>query len=160
VSNKLKVWIDNNYRTKRDRNNTAIVGSSHGGLAAFLIAALFPSHFGVSGCFSPSFWVGQWFYPLANTYLIEIIRDSLKEIRPKMWLSYGLIRSGGVHNSIIEYLSTGSTIEMIAILKSEFNYNDDELIVLEDEEGKHEEISWQYQFPRFYTHFFLNNEIS
>lgn len=52
----LKPAIDKKYRTKTNANNTAIFGSSLGGLVSFYASLKYPNVFGKVGCFSPSFW--------------------------------------------------------------------------------------------------------
>lgn len=52
----LKPKIDSIYRTKTNAKNTAIFGSSLGGLVSFYAALKYPNVFGKVGCFSPSFW--------------------------------------------------------------------------------------------------------
>ena len=59
IVNTLKPKIDATYRTKSDTKNTAIFGSSLGGLVSFYAAVKYPSVFGKVGCFSPSFWFGR-----------------------------------------------------------------------------------------------------
>ncbi len=48
----LKPMIDKRYRTKRDRDHTAIVGSSMGGLISLYAIAEYPRVFGMAGCVS------------------------------------------------------------------------------------------------------------
>jgi len=55
----LKPEIDKKYRTKTSAKNTAIFGSSLGGLVSFYAALKYPNVFGKVGCFSPSFWFGR-----------------------------------------------------------------------------------------------------
>ncbi|MGB5288671.1 MAG: alpha/beta hydrolase-fold protein [Ignavibacteriaceae bacterium] len=52
----LKAFVDSKYRTLPDNKNTAIMGSSMGGLASFLIAWKHPEVFGMAGCMSSSFY--------------------------------------------------------------------------------------------------------
>jgi len=52
----LKPYVDDNYRTLTDRNNTAIMGSSLGGLISFYAALKHQDVFGKAGVFSPSYW--------------------------------------------------------------------------------------------------------
>ena len=54
----LKPRIDRAYRTRRDRDSTAIVGSSMGGLIALYAFFRRPSPFGRAGAMSPSIWFG------------------------------------------------------------------------------------------------------
>jgi len=55
----LKPKIDLTYRTKPNTKNTAIFGSSLGGLVSFYAAIKYPDVFGKVGCFSPAFWFGR-----------------------------------------------------------------------------------------------------
>jgi predicted alpha/beta superfamily hydrolase len=55
----LKPKVDATYRTKTNTRNTAIFGSSLGGLVSFYAAIKYPNVFGKVGCFSPSFWFGR-----------------------------------------------------------------------------------------------------
>ncbi|KAA3656539.1 MAG: esterase family protein, partial [Calditrichaeota bacterium] len=55
IIEKLKPFIDKTYRTKDGPQNTAVMGSSMGGLASFLLAWNHPSIFGKAGCLSPAF---------------------------------------------------------------------------------------------------------
>lgn len=58
----LKPEIDRSYRTKSDAQNTAIGGSSMGGLMSHYLAFLNPDIFGKALIFSPSFWVAEPIY--------------------------------------------------------------------------------------------------
>ena len=51
----LKPYVDKTYRTKTSSKNTAIFGSSLGGLISFYAALQYPEVFGKVGCFSPAF---------------------------------------------------------------------------------------------------------
>jgi alpha-glucosidase len=55
----LKPKIDTEYRTKTNTKNTALFGSSLGGLVSFYAALKYPEVFGKVGCFSPSFWFNR-----------------------------------------------------------------------------------------------------
>ena len=60
----LKPFIDENYRTQTDRDNTFIIGSSMGGLISAYAIAEYPDVFGGAACMS-SHW------PLADGIVIE-----------------------------------------------------------------------------------------
>ncbi|HTP13026.1 MAG TPA: alpha/beta hydrolase-fold protein [Bacteroidota bacterium] len=51
----VKPFIDSAYRTLPDRNNTAVMGSSLGGLVSFLFAWWYPDVFSKAGCLSSVF---------------------------------------------------------------------------------------------------------
>ncbi|MFZ5518238.1 MAG: alpha/beta hydrolase-fold protein [Candidatus Zhuqueibacterota bacterium] len=54
--NEVKPFIDQNYRTKTDRDNTAIMGSSLGGLISFYLVWRFPDIFSKAACLSTSIY--------------------------------------------------------------------------------------------------------
>jgi enterochelin esterase-like enzyme len=56
VIHELKPLIDANYRTKPDREHTAVAGSSLGGLISFLFAWHYPEVFSKAACLSGSFF--------------------------------------------------------------------------------------------------------
>jgi predicted alpha/beta superfamily hydrolase len=53
----LKPYIDNNFRTLPDRDNTGILGSSLGGLISNYGALKYQDVFSKSGPFSPAYWI-------------------------------------------------------------------------------------------------------
>jgi predicted alpha/beta superfamily hydrolase len=59
LTDTLKPRIDAEYRTRRDREDTAILGSSMGGLISLYAFFRRPSPFGRAGVMSPSIWFGQ-----------------------------------------------------------------------------------------------------
>lgn len=52
----VKPLIDTSYRTLPDRANTAIMGSSMGGLISHYAIAQYPDVFSKAGVFSPAYW--------------------------------------------------------------------------------------------------------
>ncbi|WP_298509267.1 alpha/beta hydrolase-fold protein [uncultured Kordia sp.] len=59
IAKTLKPAIDAKYRTKKDAQNTAIMGSSMGGLISHYAVFAHPDVFGKAGVFSPSFWFSE-----------------------------------------------------------------------------------------------------
>ncbi|MEY4927401.1 MAG: hypothetical protein RI894_1837 [Bacteroidota bacterium] len=55
IVNTVKPYIDKNFPTLPDAKNTAILGSSMGGLCALELAWNYPTVFGHAACFSPAF---------------------------------------------------------------------------------------------------------
>ena len=51
----VKPWVDHRYRTRRDAANTAVMGSSLGGVVSFHLAWEYPQVFGAAGCLSSTF---------------------------------------------------------------------------------------------------------
>ena len=56
ITNTLKPFIDTNYNTLTDKENTAIIGSSMGGLISHYAGLKYPNIFGKIGVYSPAFW--------------------------------------------------------------------------------------------------------
>ena len=67
IVNTLKPYIDKNYRTLTNKENTAIFGSSMGGLISHYAALKYPNVFGKIGVYSPAFW----FAPEINEFSKE-----------------------------------------------------------------------------------------
>ncbi len=57
VVNILKPFIDKNFRTLTDRKNTAVGGSSAGGLISFMLLWEHPEIFSQAACLSPAFHI-------------------------------------------------------------------------------------------------------
>lgn len=158
LSERLKSFIDAHYRTKPEPASTAIIGSSHGGLASFYIATRRPDRFGKAASMSPSFWAGLdpvhgGDYPggpLAASPLIRPAADTLVNtaLRPALWIDWGLVRTGGYHNERIEAAAAARGREMAALLQSSFGYRlGRDLFAFEDPRGEHDEVSWSRRFP-------------
>ena len=62
IVNQLKPVIDQTYRTLGDRKNTAILGSSMGGLISHYAITHYPNIFSKAGIFSPSYWFSPEVY--------------------------------------------------------------------------------------------------
>jgi len=68
VANTLKPRIDSMYRTLPDRENTAVAGSSMGGLESLYIVLNHPEQFSKGGIFSPAFWTSEGNFENATQY--------------------------------------------------------------------------------------------
>ena len=51
----LKPWVDRSFRTLGDRDSTAVMGSSLGGVVSFYLAWQYPEVFGMAACMSSTF---------------------------------------------------------------------------------------------------------
>lgn len=60
IIDSLKPFIDRNYRTKSDRENTANGGASLGGLISFILVWEHPDVFSKAICFSPAFKIDNY----------------------------------------------------------------------------------------------------
>jgi len=66
IVNQIKPFIDQNYRTLPDADNTAVMGSSMGGLISHYAIFQFPQVFSKAGIFSPSYWVSDKIYDFSQ----------------------------------------------------------------------------------------------
>lgn len=65
LTNTLKPYIDQHYRTRPDRLHTGVMGSSMGGLISLYAALRRPDVFGRAGVFSPSLWFNRRIFAYA-----------------------------------------------------------------------------------------------
>ncbi len=77
----LKPYVDKTYRTKTNAHNTALFGSSLGGLVSFYGALKYPNVFGKIGCFSPAFWI--------NRKEISTLMENTKSYKTKVYFLCG-----------------------------------------------------------------------
>ncbi|HSN99195.1 MAG TPA: alpha/beta hydrolase-fold protein, partial [Candidatus Nanopelagicales bacterium] len=158
LADRVKPFIDAHYRTAPGRETTAMVGSSRGGLSSFYVATRRPDVFGMAASMSPSFWAGLDPVfggnfpggPLASAPLVQEVAGTLGDpsIRPRLWIDWGLVRTGGFHNEVIEAAATQRGLEMVDLLQATYGYTDGvDLGWEEDPIGEHDEISWARRFP-------------
>ena len=83
----LQPRIDRMFNTRRDRESTAILGSSMGGLVSLYAYFRYPSVFGRAGVMSPSIWFGQG-------AIVDFIRDA-RVSRGRVYLDVGTGEGAG-----------------------------------------------------------------
>lgn len=128
----LKPYIDANYRTLPDRENTFIAGSSMGGLMALYAVSCYNKVFQRAACLSPSLWVEP-----SKIYNL-IARANIKN-DTTIYMDYG---------SEEMFNHEGSADALISIshllLKKRVN-----LTMRIVPGGSHCEASWEQQIPVF-----------
>lgn len=165
VAHSVKAFIDSNYRTQPDANQTLILGASHGGLAAYLMGMLNPNAFGNVAAFSPSFWVGldsdalSLVFPqsLPSSQLVQLSEPTLRQpnLRPKIYMDWGLVRDGQFHNDFIEARTTVRGQQLRDLLTGQYGYGlGQDLVVVEEAQGEHSELSWRRRVPSVLPLFF------
>jgi predicted alpha/beta superfamily hydrolase len=83
LSDELKPFVDANLRTRPGAENTAVMGSSLGGLISLHLAFTRPDIFSRAAALSPSLW---W----AEGHMTRWTRRSpLPEPRPRLWIDMG-----------------------------------------------------------------------
>lgn len=161
----VRRFVAAHYPVSSDPRDTAVAGSSHGGLAAFWTATRRPDCFGSAGCFSPSFFTGiddlvpagSRPLPLREAEIVtggsSVLSDP--ERRPRLWICWGGWRSGGEHNAVVEHLATLRAREMRDLLAAQFGYETAqwpataELTWAEVAAHGHDEGAWRERFGWF-----------
>ncbi|SEW11849.1 Predicted hydrolase of the alpha/beta superfamily [Chryseobacterium wanjuense] len=142
ITDTLKPYVDENYRTKRDRENTGIGGSSLGALISIYSGFLYPEVYSKLLIFSPSLWVEP-----NNNFPIMNFRVPYKT---KIYL-YGGAQEGSKMVKRIrifeEYLKRWEK-------KNLFDF---EFKTSINPEGTHSEFYWSQEFPRAIEWLFYNN---
>jgi len=168
LADHLKPWVDKYYKTLPSPKSTAIMGASAGGLASFYISCIRPDAFGIGLCWSPAFSCGLDFdlnvnaeLKLVDSELFYLTSSTLqnKAIRPKIYLYWGMYRTGNPDEDKLEATITYRGQEAAEILKQKFKYIEGEdLIINEDPNGVHEENSWVSTFIDVLKFFFPANK--
>lgn len=136
IAKTLKPYIDKRYRTLKDKKNTAIAGSSMGGLISMYAIVRHPQVFGTAGVFSPSFWIAP-----------GLISDLQKTVKPSTHRQSRIYFYAGEQESktlAMETLQVFETMRQKAGCKMEVRIN---------AEGQHNEPTWRQEFPLFYKWF-------
>lgn len=128
----LKPFIDQNYRTLTDVENTVIAGSSMGGLISMYAIVAHPDVFGAAGIFSAAFWLAPEIFEL-----IDKEKDKLFE--RKIFFVIG-DKEGEVMLS--------NTKKAYQILNPDGK--NENIIFIEKGDGKHTEWFWHREFIPFY----------
>lgn len=142
ITDTLKPYVDENYRTKKDRDNTGIGGSSLGALISIYSGFLYPEVYSKLLIFSPSLWVEP-----NNNFPMMNFRVPFKT---KIYL-YGGEQEGSKMVKRIhifeEYLKRWEK-------KNLFDF---EFRTSINPDGTHSEFYWSQEFPRAIEWLFYDN---
>jgi predicted alpha/beta superfamily hydrolase len=133
VANKVKPFIDSTYRTKPDRENTIVGGSSAGGIISFMLVWEYHQIFSKAICMSPAFKIGNLDY-------VKVVKDSQEKRKDVFFY----IDNGGV--GLESQLQPGVD-EMLAALKAKGYKERKDFVFILDEKAKHFEAAWAQRFP-------------
>ncbi|MGB9796673.1 alpha/beta hydrolase [Fervidobacterium gondwanense] len=142
IINTLKPYIDVNFRTLSDRENTAILGSSMGGLISLYIGIKYNGVFSKIGAMSPSIW-------FANKALIEFVKSEKVNYPTKFYVDMG---SAEGQNPEVHL---NNARELFKILDKKDN---SEVLYIEDRGGTHSEGAWARRLPEMLVYFFGTEE--
>lgn len=133
----LKPFIDNKYRTKKDSKNTALIGSSMGGLISMYGGVKYSDTFGKIGALSSAFWFARDIYTYVNA---NVTSKNLK-----IYMIAGG-KEGG--NQI------GDMYEMKNLLLDKGFEVGINIVALDHPEEGHNEAYWQKEFDNVYSWLF------
>lgn len=140
VVNKLKPFIDSNYRTLTKPEYNAIGGASLGGLISFMLAWNYPQVFSKAACLSSAFKVDQF------NYVDTVKSYSGIKKKLKLYLDIG-------NDNLEQKLKPGNQ-QMVAALET-ISYNiGSDLIFFIDDNAEHSEKAWAKRFWRPLIFFF------
>ncbi|MEO0788753.1 MAG: alpha/beta hydrolase-fold protein [Bacteroidota bacterium] len=137
--NDLKPYIDANYRTKTEQENTAILGSSLGGLISTYAALSRPDVFGKVGALSPAYWINR--QELAD-YVADISSPTPLRLHQLIGIPEG-------ETFVQDMLDMESQLLQVG-------YPDEEILSIQHLDGAHSEWYWAREFADVYQWLFPN----
>lgn len=135
IIEELKPFIDRVYHTLPDRQNTAIGGSSSGGLISFIMAWEHSDVFSMAACLSPAFKIKKIDYVAP----VKSYSGARKDI-----MLY--IDNGGI--GLEEQLQPGID-EMLSALKEKGFVQGKDILYFKDSSAEHNESAWAKRVYRF-----------
>ncbi len=145
IVNELKPFIDCTYHTLPDRENTAVGGSSLGGLISFMMLWEYSDIFSKAACLSPAF-------KIESTYNLDFVYPVKNYAGPKKDIKI-YVYNGGV--GLEEELQPGID-EMLAALKDKGYELDKDMLWIKDNSAEHNEAAWAKRVYQFLEFFFRN----
>ncbi|HLT32343.1 MAG TPA: alpha/beta hydrolase-fold protein, partial [Aquaticitalea sp.] len=140
----LKPYIDSHFRTLPDKANTAIVGSSMGGLISHYAALKYPKVFGKVGVYSPAFW----FAPEINDFTKE--KGNITDTK-MYFLAGGMEGENAGFNEINQTVKDMNAV--VDILKNQ-GFPSEQIKSKVEPDGKHNEQLWRNNFEEAITWLF------
>lgn len=138
--NELKPFIDKTYRTQPDHENTAIMGSSMGGLISLYLVWRYPHVFSMAGCLSPSL---MW---RKGAVLQMIRKEKYPPQKIKIYFDHGGIGDEGKYESHFT--------KLLKLLLQKGYKEGEEVLYYFDRKGDHSERSWSKRVWRPLTFMF------
>lgn len=134
----IKPLIDQTYRTKRDRANTALCGSSFGGVITLYLGLTHPETFSKLLVVSPSIW---W----DNNYLLKKLEELKAKPNLKIWLDMGTAEGDS---------STKAAKDAAQILAKKGMSMGRDVVLYIDSGAEHNEVAWARRFPAMLMYLF------
>jgi predicted alpha/beta superfamily hydrolase len=146
VLNEVKPFIDRQYRTLPERENTGLLGSSLGGLVSLCMAREYPNRIGLCGVVSPSLW---W---AGSKVLVELEGDDLRWMKKvRFWLDMGTRegrRRGHLPSAIDQARRLAGQFDRAGLVPGRDYYYQ------EVAGGEHHEAAWAARFDKILLYFY------
>lgn len=142
ITDTLKPFIDQTYRTKKDREFTGIGGSSLGGLISIYSGFLYPEVYSKLLIFSPSLWVES-----NNNFPMVSFKTPFKT---KVYLYGGEKEESDMVKRIHEFEENLRKWETQNLFDFEFRTSI-------NSDGTHNEFYWSQEFPRAIEWLYYDN---
>jgi enterochelin esterase family protein len=154
--------INRRYRTLTGPHNTAIAGSSLGGLSAFDIAWRHADVFGTVGVFSGSFWWRTDNSTAAaqqsSRIMPRVVRETAGHPRLHMWFEAGTLdeTEDRDDNGVIDAIQ--DTTDLMDELARKGYVRGQDMLYVEIEGGRHNQQTWAQAMPDLLKWAFPNGE--
>jgi len=142
LTDTLKPFVDENFRTKPEREFTGIGGSSMGGLVSIFSGIMYPEVFGKLMIFSPSLWV------------VPKIKLSFLDMDEPQNTRIYLYAGGDESATMIDHVKSFKN----RLLKREGFAEKMKARLSINMEGKHNERYWSDEFPKAIEWLFFSNK--
>ncbi|WP_298223333.1 alpha/beta hydrolase-fold protein [Flavobacterium sp.] len=142
ITDTLKPFVDKTFRTKTEREQTGIGGSSMGGLVSIFSGLMYPEVYGKLMIFSPSLWV----VPKMDFTHIDFSEPS----DTKIYLYAG----GDESATMIEHVKKFKK----RMIENEFVSSKMKIKLSINMQGKHNETYWSDEFPKAIEWLFFNTK--
>ena len=124
----LKPFIDKTYRTLPNRENTATMGSSAGGLVSFMLVWEYNGVFSKAACISPAFFIGN------IDYITPVLKSKKKSRDIKIYIDCG--------GEGLDSLLLGGAKKMLSALKKSGYKKGKDYTWFFEKTGEHNEQNW------------------
>lgn len=132
----LKPFVDSNYHTNRHGGQTAVAGSSLGGLSALYLSLTRPDVFGRAAALSPSLWWG------GRGLITRIAGDIGQPVPERLWVDMGTDESSEDlnQNGVPDVIDDARALKAVLLARG-FRLQES-LFYEEIEGGTHDEAAW------------------
>ncbi len=146
VVEELKPFIDTTYRTRPGRQNTAVIGSSLGGLIAMEMTLNHPEVFGLCGAVSPSVW---W----ANKQLLADVKGHADAAKlGRFWIDMGTREGAKKPDAVSPAVDRARMLADALNADGLTQERDFHLEIIEG--GEHNESAWAARLDRVLIYLF------